>query len=180
MLKDGGILSFITSNKFACEGYGVKLREFLLDKTTLLEFVDLNDLKVFEKATVDTSIVSFIKNKANKIHKLNYANPSEKDLVALTYTQIPQSKLIKEAFIFGDDALFELKSKIEQVGTPLKEWDIAINYGIKTGYNEAFIIDTQTKEAILNSCKDESERERTAKLIKPILRGRDINLYRYE
>lgn len=93
---------------------------------------------------------------------------------------IPQSKLSKEAFIFGDDALLKLKSKIEQVGTPLKEWDIAIYRGVLTGYNEAFIIDTQTKEMILNSCKDESERERTAKLIKPILRGRDIKRYSYE
>ena len=180
VLEKGGILSFITSNKFARAGYGANLREFLLNKTTLLEFVDLNGLKVFENAVVDTSIVSFIKDKASKTHKLNYANPSEKDLSTLTYTQIPQSKLSKEAFIFGDDALFELKSKIESVGTPLKEWDIAINYGIKTGYNEAFIIDTQTKEAILRACEDESERERTAKLIKPILRGRDIKRYSYE
>lgn len=180
VLNKGGILSFITSNKFARAGYGANLREFLLNKTTLLEFVDLNGLKVFENAVVDTSIVSFIKDKASKTHKLNYANPSEKDLSTLTYTQIPQSKLSKEAFIFGDDALFELKSKIESVGTPLKEWDIAINYGIKTGYNEAFIIDTQTKEAILRACEDESERERTAKLIKPILRGRDIKRYSYK
>lgn len=180
VLNKGGILSFITSNKFARAGYGANLREFLLNKTTLLEFVDLNGLKVFENAVVDTSIVSFIKGKASLTHKLNYANPSEKDLSTLTYTQIPQHKLSKEAFIFGDNALFELKSKIEQVGTPLKEWDIAIYRGVLTGYNEAFIIDTQTKEMILNSCKDESERERTAKLIKPILRGRDIKRYSYE
>lgn len=74
-LKVGGILSFITSNKFARAGYGEKLREFLLDKTTLLEFVDLNGLKVFENAVVDTS-VSFAKAKASKTHKFNYANPS--------------------------------------------------------------------------------------------------------
>lgn len=180
VLEKGGILSFITSNKFARAGYGANLREFLLNKTTLLEFVDLNGLKVFENAVVDTSIVSFIKGKASLTHKLNYANPSEKDLSTLTYTQIPQHKLSKEAFIFGDNALFELKSKIEQVGTPLKEWDIAIYRGVLTGYNEAFIIDTQTKEAILRACEDESERERTAKLIKPILRGRDIKRYSYE
>ena len=259
VLNKGGILSFITSNKFARAGYGANLREFLLNKTTLLEFVDLNGLKVFENAVVDTSIVSFIKGKASLTHKLNYANPSEKDLSTLTYTQIPQHKLSKEAFIFGDNALFELKSKIEQVGTPLKEWDIAIYRGVLTGYNEAFIIDTQTKEMILKACDDSdksrkpfsslrgsgdshneaiqkidcheltsspndktpchtehsevsknkgvdsslstkaqndkadchadksacsiamlTERERTAKLVKPILRGRDIKRYSYE
>lgn len=172
VLNKGGILSFITSNKFARAGYGANLREFLLDKTTLLEFLDLNGLKVFENAVVDTSIVSFIKNKASKTHKLNYANPSEKDLSTLTYTQIPQNKLSKEAFIFGDDALFELKSKIESVGTPLKEWDIITNRGISTGLNEAFIIDEKTKNRLIK------EHKSSETLIKPMIKGRDIDKYR--
>ena len=69
---------------------------------------------------------------------------------------------------------------IEAVGTPLKDWDIQINYGIKTGSNEAFIIDTAKREEILSNCSDESERKRTGELIRPILRGRDIKRYGYE
>ena len=72
-----------------------------------------------------------------------------------------------------------IKSKIEAIGTPLREWDVQINYGIKTGYNEAFIISTQKREEILNNCKDDAERLRTADLIRPILRGRDIKRYGY-
>lgn len=72
-----------------------------------------------------------------------------------------------------------IKRKIEAVGTPLKDWDIQINYGIKTGYNEAFIIDTAKREEILSNCVDEDERTRTAELIRPILRGRDIKRYGY-
>ena len=72
-----------------------------------------------------------------------------------------------------------IKRKIEAVGTPLKDWDIQINYGIKTGYNEAFIIDTAKREEILSNCADENERARTAELIRPILRGRDIKRYGY-
>ncbi len=72
-----------------------------------------------------------------------------------------------------------IKSKIEAIGKPLKEWDIQINYGIKTGYNDAFIISTDKREEILNNCKDEEERTRTADLIRPILRGRDIKRYGY-
>ena len=73
-----------------------------------------------------------------------------------------------------------IKRKIEAVGTPLKDWDIQINYGIKTGYNEAFIIDTAKREEILSRCADEDgRRHRTAELIRPILRGRDIKRYGY-
>ncbi len=73
-----------------------------------------------------------------------------------------------------------IKRKIEAVGTPLKDWDIQINYGIKTGYNDAFIISTEKRKEILANCKTEDERKRTDELIRPILRGRDIKRYGYE
>ena len=72
-----------------------------------------------------------------------------------------------------------IKRKIEAVGTPLKDWDIQINYGIKTGYNDAFIIDTAKRDELLANCQSEDERKRTAELIRPILRGRDIKRYGY-
>ena len=72
-----------------------------------------------------------------------------------------------------------IKRKIEAVGTPLKDWDIQINYGIKTGYNDAFIINTEKRDEILSNCQTEDERTRTAELIRPILRGRDIKRYGY-
>ena len=72
-----------------------------------------------------------------------------------------------------------IKRKIESVGTPLKDWDIQINYGIKTGFNDAFIISTEKRNEILANCKDADERQRTAELIRPILRGRDIKRYGY-
>ena len=72
-----------------------------------------------------------------------------------------------------------IKRKIEAVGTPLKNWNININYGIKTGYNDAFIINTEKREEILRNCRTEDERQRTAELIRPILRGRDIKRYGY-
>ncbi len=69
---------------------------------------------------------------------------------------------------------------MESVGTPLKDWDIQINYGIKTGANEAFIITTEKRNEILNACKTQEERKHTEALIKPILRGKDIKRYSYE
>ena len=73
-----------------------------------------------------------------------------------------------------------IKAKIEAIGTPLKDWDINIYRGILTGYNEAFIIDKAKKEEILANCKTEEELQRTAEIIRPILRGRDIKRYGYE
>ena len=73
-----------------------------------------------------------------------------------------------------------IKRKIEAVGTPLKDWDIRINYGIKTGFNEAFVITTDKRNEILANCQTEGERTRTAELIRPILRGRDIKRYSYD
>ena len=73
-----------------------------------------------------------------------------------------------------------IKRKIEAVGTPLSEWDIHIYRGVLTGCNEAFIISTARRDEILAACRDEAERERTAELIRPILRGRDIKRYGYE
>lgn len=72
-----------------------------------------------------------------------------------------------------------IKEKIEAVGTPLKDWDIQINYGIKTGFNDAFIIDSVKRNEILSACQTEEERQQTAEIIRPILRGRDIKRYSY-
>ena len=73
-----------------------------------------------------------------------------------------------------------IKAKIEKYGTPLKDWDIQINYGIKTGCNEAFIISTAKRNEILAACKTQEERQRTADIIRPVLRGRDIKRYSYD
>ena len=73
-----------------------------------------------------------------------------------------------------------IKKKIETVGTPLKDWDINIYRGVLTGCNEAFIIDTTKRDEILANCQSDEERAKTAELIRPILRGRDIKRYGYE
>lgn len=72
-----------------------------------------------------------------------------------------------------------IKQKIEKIGKPLKNWNITINYGIKTGFNDAFIISSETRKEILSKCANEDERKRTDAIIRPILRGRDIQRYTY-
>ena len=85
-----------------------------------------------------------------------------------------------ESWSILSDIERSIKTKIEAIGTPLKDWDIQINYGIKTGYNDAFIIDSSKRNEILDACQSEDERQRTAEIIRPILRGRDIKRYCYE
>ncbi|EJB90827.1 class I SAM-dependent DNA methyltransferase [Helicobacter pylori] len=190
LLKEKGFNAFITSNKYARAKYGAKLRELLLKKTTIISYMELNALKVFESATVDTSIISFIKQAPLKESVFNYYEPTENDKENLKNTPsllMKQNALQTESFIFANTTLLDLRDKMENIGTPLKDWGIQINYGIKTGCNEAFIIPTEKRDEILKNCddaqKDEkgmSERERTIELIKPILRGKDIKRYSYE
>ncbi|GAA9209325.1 class I SAM-dependent DNA methyltransferase [Helicobacter pylori] len=183
LLKDKGFNAFITSNKYARAKYGAKLREWLLKKTTLVSYMELNALKVFESATVDTSIMNFIKQTPPKESRFKYYEPTpddKSDLKSARSLPMKQNALSTESFIFANATLLDLRDKIESVGTPLKDWDIQINYGIKTGANEAFIITTEKREEILNACKTQEERKRTEALIKPILRGKDIKRYSYE
>ncbi|MGL2524017.1 DUF7149 domain-containing protein [Helicobacter pylori] len=190
LLKEKGFNAFITSNKYACAKYGAKLRELLLKKTTLVSYMELNALKVFESATVDTSIIHFIKQAPLKESVFNYYEPTPNDKDDLKNTPsllMKQNALSTESFIFANTTLLDLRDKIESVGTPLKDWNIQIYRGILTGCNEAFIIPTEKRDEILKNCddaqKDErgmSERERTIELIKPILRGKDIKKYSYE
>ncbi|MGL2798359.1 DUF7149 domain-containing protein [Helicobacter pylori] len=191
LLKEKGFNAFITSNKYARAKYGANLREWLLKKTTLVSYMELNALKkVFESATVDTSIISFIKQVPLKESVFKYYEPTENDKENLKNTpsiSMKQNALSTESFIFANTTLLDLRGKIESVGIPLKDWGIQIYRGILTGCNEAFIITTEKRDAILKNCdgvqKDErgmSERERTKELIKPILRGKDIKRYSYE
>ncbi len=183
LLKEKGFNAFITSNKYARAKYGAKLRELLLKKTTIVSYMELNALKVFESATVDTSIMSFIKQTPPKESSFEYYGPTPDDKSNLKNARslpMKQNALSTESFIFANATLLDLRDKMESVGTPLKDWDIQINYGIKTGANEAFIITTEKREEILNACKTQEERKHTETLIKPILRGKDIKRYSYE
>ena len=85
-----------------------------------------------------------------------------------------------DAWSILNDIELSIKNKIEAAGTPLKDWNVDIFRGVLTGYNDAFIISSETREKILENCADESEKQRTSAIIRPILRGRDIKRYSYE
>ena len=184
LLKKDGHLCYITSNKWMRAGYGEKTRDFFANKTNPLLLIDFAGVKIFESATVDTNILLF--SRSNNQHKTTCAitNKQNKDSVKNLSDFVRQQHTVcdfstSDSWVILSPIEQSIKRKIEAVGTPLKDWDIQINYGIKTGCNEAFIIDTAKREEILTNCQTEEERKRTAELIRPILRGRDIKRYEY-
>ena len=185
VLKKRGILAYITSNKWMRSGYGQKLRKFLKENTTILKLIDFSGYRVF-KQTVDTCIIVFRKEKPPKGHMFEFlivksdVKDLENYLKNVNWQTMLQERLSDNAWTLGDESLLSLKEKIEKVGKPLKEWDVKIYRGITTGYDKAFIIDTETRNRILANCRDEEERKRTEEIIKPVLRGRDIERYRYK
>jgi type II restriction/modification system DNA methylase subunit YeeA len=184
LLKDAGILSFISSNKWMRAKYGENLRKFLKDNTAVLKIIDFSGYRVFEQ-TVDTNIILFSRGKPSNWHTANFVEvkgdvQNVVEYINQNWQTIPQEKLSDNAWTLADDKVLAIKEKIERIGKPLKDWDVKICFGIKTGYNEAFIIDTETRNRILANCKDEEERKRTEEIIKPVLRGRDIGKYYYK
>ena len=183
LLKPGALLSFITSNKWMRAGYGEPLRKHLSSKYNPTLLIDFANNKIFDSATVLVNILSLEKC-SNQGHTLSCSVEDGFDVSKLSdYVQthaVSSSFYASESWSILSDIERSIKAKIEAVGTPLKEWDIQINYGIKTGFNDAFIIDSVKRNEILNACHSEDERQRTAEIIRPILRGRDIKRYGYE
>lgn len=179
MLKPDGNLCYITSNKWMRAGYGEKTREFFATKTNPELLIDFAGTKVFDNVTVDTNILLFSKSQNQGKTRCCIV-----DGISNMSDFVRQSSFIaefgtSEAWVILTPIEQSIKRKIESVGTPLKDWDIQINYGIKTGFNEAFIISSEKRDEILANCADEQERTRTENLIRPILRGRDIKRYSY-
>ncbi|MCB5234063.1 MAG: Eco57I restriction-modification methylase domain-containing protein [Candidatus Cloacimonetes bacterium] len=181
MLSTEGIATFITSNKWMKAKFGYKLRSFFGRRTKLVNIIDFSGYQVFGSATVDTNILVFQKSDPDLNHKLEYVNIDENykggDLAEFFYkhkSYINQRKLQDSGWTLAKDDVLSLKERIEKMGKPLKEWEVNIYYGIKTGYNPAFVIDTATKERL---CADDP---RSAEVIKPLLRGRDVGRYRHK
>lgn len=178
LLKENGILSYITSNKYTRAKYGKEFRKFVLANTNILDYIDFNGVKVFESATVDTSILSYKKSQ-EKNSSFIYCDVNEKykkeselekfiDEKGFEYLQ---SDLNVDSFSFATQKELAIKKRIEKVGTPLKEWDIEIYRGISTGYNKAFIIQEDIRTKLIN------KNIINKNIIKNLVKGRGLNKY---
>ncbi|WP_420482141.1 Eco57I restriction-modification methylase domain-containing protein [Brachyspira intermedia] len=177
VLKVGGIVGMITSNKWMRAGYGAITRDYFYRNANVNGVIDLGAGR-FQGATVDTSIILYSKNddeiKINEPREFK-AIKFYDDLAELENIQFGDDRVIanhdKEWVIMNnlENGIFDKIMKHK----PLKDWGIQINYGIKTGFNEAFFIDEETKNNLIN------EDAKSAELIKPLIRGRDIKKYVY-
>lgn len=177
LLKIKGILTYITSNKWMRAGYGKSTRAYFCNHNPVA-LIDLGS-GVFESATVDTNILLLQKTAEKpKNHYLRALDISKEKSVS--NFEIYKSKwmilnqITEDSWVISNEIEQIIKTKIEKIGKPLKDWDVQIYRGILTGYNEAFIIDGKKKDELI------AQDPKSAEIIKPVLRGRDIKRYKAE
>lgn len=173
--RQGGFFTYIIANKFMRARFGGALREWLM-QYNLVEILDFGDLPVFEEATTYPCILSLSRQQPTDTFR------------AATLTELPESDfadyidaiaapslqayLTPDSWNLADEASQRLLAKLQSQGTPLGEYvEDKIHYGIKTGYNKAFVIDAATRAALI------AQDPRSAEVIKPFLAGRDIKRY---
>lgn len=177
IVKHGGNVCYITSNKWMRAGYGKALREFFLTNTTPKILIDFGDAPLFANATTYTNILLFEKRETADNHCQVFDVSRETSLAEKLSPSLEtlkgryRSEFTADRYLLVNDAEHRLKQKVEKAGIPLKDWDIQINYGIKTGYNEAFILDGAKRAELL------AADPKSAEILKPILRGKDIKRY---
>ena len=179
LLAPGGELSFITNNKWLRAGYGQALRRYLLrPEHQLVELLDFGDLPVFPEATTYPNILSVRRAPASptvRVAELTALpiDPSHfADSVALAAADMPTARLSADAWSLAAADQQALLEKLRLAGKPLGEYvEGKIYYGIKTGYNEAFVIDAATREKLI------AEDPKSVEIIKPFLAGRDVKRY---
>ena len=171
LLKDGGLLGYISSNKWMRAGYGEKLRQFLIERVTIHDLLDLGETDLFKGATTYTNIITFAKQPPPLKHELVIARKPFSDDIAV----MPQERLNSNAYNLESSTLFwSIIDKMHLCGTALGDWDIDINYGVKTGLNEAFIIDSAIRDKLIAADAN------SAAIIKPLLRGRNIKRWHHD
>ena len=165
ILRSGGILGYITSNKWLRAKYGTNIRQFI-NQYYIIEIEDHGSMKQFSDAEVNTNIIIVKKiNRQNSFVKIILTEKNGKTF------ETSQSNFSENGYLFLDNRLLKVKEKIDSFGKPLEKWNIEINRGILTGLNDAFIIDKEKYNELIK--KERKNKE----LLVPLLRGRDINRY---
>ena len=176
IIQNHGFAIFITSNSWMKTQYGEPLRKFLIEQTNPLVLVNIEEAQVFEEATVESNILLFQKSNWQQNLTALILDKSFNENISideyLRTNKLILSELDINGWSIGNQEEVNLKNKIEKDSILLKDWGVVINYGIKTGLNEAFDIDEATKSALI------SEDSNNIEIIKPILRGRDIGKFR--
>lgn len=176
ILKPGGNLVFITGSAWLRSNYGKALRKFFIENTNPIQLIDLSDSQIFQSATVLTTIFQYKKEQnANCLKSLRVTRKTQQYVNQLSSYFKENGTLLNNpgetTWAINDKEKADIIFFVEGAGKPLKYWNIEINYGLKTGLNEAYVINQTQRDEFIHSepnCK---------KIIKPLLRGRDIGKY---
>lgn len=174
LLKKNGYFSFIMPNKWMLVDYGKELRQFM-SQTSLKKILNFGDVQFFVDATIYVCI--FVSQKSGdkmpvlacSLNSKNYHGEFEKEVNAATF-EFPAENFGASEWSIRNKLHDSVLQKMN-VGTALKDMPISIYRGILTGFNDAFFIDGKTREKLI------AEDPKSEELIKPLLRGRDINAW---
>jgi methylase of polypeptide subunit release factors len=175
LLKCGGFHSFIITNKWLRAKYGSIIRKLIKKQTNIRKIIDLSDLDIFKGITIDTMIYIIQKIPLGIDNEFYYNKAKNARRLEDGGYEIKQNTLgITKIWLFSDKLTNEIKEYLRKNTTELKDLNINIYFGIKTGFNRAFIIEEEIKQKF---CKRNPSSNR---FFKPLLRGRDIGNYHYE
>jgi hypothetical protein len=176
-LKERGVLVFITSNSWMRTKYGQMLRRFFTNQANPIQLVNFEDTQIFDAAIVESSILAIEKyNFQNRLHAVNIGDDYSKDTNLseyLLHKNITLDSLSEDGWIVDNVESMGLKRKIERGSKTIKELGLQINYGLRSGLNEVYIIDEAQKNKLVSADKKNEE------VIRPLLRGRDLTKYGY-
>jgi adenine-specific DNA-methyltransferase len=179
LLRENGILCYITSNKWINANYGKSTRKYFATKTNPLVLIDFAKVKIFESATVFVNILitEKVKNK-NQLWACSIQGDHLPEIELRDYfyeNKFELKDLGEEIWKVSNGEANIINSKIDEIGIPLSKWkDIQFFRGITSGLNQAFHIDKIQKEKL------QLQNKRNQEFIKPLLRGKDIKRWSYK
>jgi type I restriction-modification system DNA methylase subunit len=176
LLKPGGMLAFISSNKWFRANYGAKLRQQIADTCQIHSITDFGELPVFKSAATFPMI--FICSRASnnvgatiftQVKSLEHPYPNVREIIQHSGTTLPRNAIVGSNWLLTDNATANRIAQMESIGIALGKYvNGEIYYGIKTGFNQAFIIDCQTRDKLIFA--DPASEE----MIEPLVTGDDI------
>ncbi|MBM3239416.1 DEAD/DEAH box helicase [Candidatus Poribacteria bacterium] len=177
LLRQSGWFGMICSNKFMRSNYGKPLRTYLETKAQLNQIIDFGELPVFQDAAAMPAIIITQKGKIERqeflfvqVKRLDFDSLTEE--VRRVSERLGQEALTGENWTLASFAETQILAKMRIVGIPLGEYcQGKIQYGIKTGLNDAFIIDRVTHDKLI------SEDPKSAEIIKPLIVGDNVRKY---
>ncbi|MEG4307713.1 MULTISPECIES: Eco57I restriction-modification methylase domain-containing protein [unclassified Microcoleus] len=180
LLKNQGILCYISSNKYFRSGYGEKLRKFLANESTIQQLIDFGDAPIFTAIAYPSIIIASKEQPKNhQTRVLNWELGQAVDQFASVFENqsflMAQKELTADGWRLESSTVLNLLEKLRTTGTPLGEYvNGRFYYGIKTGFNEAFVVDRETRDRLI------AEHPSSAEVLKPFLRGRDVKRWSVE